>query len=127
MEGDDAIPIIGMHRGVPLEDQQSDARLALVRAEIDHVLSMTDVVALADWAADAWHSPESRQLACAMAESMWTVAAETRNNRPPIDLERLRASTAGLGSRRWRDPWRYARLFDNGGGVLREVPLDDAE
>jgi hypothetical protein len=30
MQGDDAIPVIGLHRGVPLEDQQSDARLAVV-------------------------------------------------------------------------------------------------
>jgi hypothetical protein len=125
MEGDDdAIPVIGMHRGVPLENEQSEARLGLVRSEIDHVLGMTDAVALADWADDSWHSPESRQLAVAMAESIWTVAAETRNNRPPIDLDRLRASTAGLGCRRWRDPRRYASLLDLD-GVLREKALDD--
>jgi hypothetical protein len=123
----DEIPTIGTHRGVPLEDHQSDARLALVRAEIDRVLGMTDPGELADWAADSWHSPESRQLACAMCESMWTVAAETRANRPPIDLERLRASTAGLGSKKWRDPWRYASLLDPDGGVLREQPLTDDE
>ena len=127
MEGDDAIPVIGMHRGVPLEDQQSDARLALVRSEIDHVLGMTDARELADWADDARHSPESRQLAVAMAESMWTVAAETRNNRPPIDMDRLRASTAGLGCRRWRDPRRFCSLLDPDGGVLREQPIDDLE
>jgi hypothetical protein len=126
MEGDDAIPVIGLHRGVPLEDQQSSQRLELVRAEIDHVLNMTDAVALSDYAGDAWHSPESRQLAAAMVESMWAVASETRANRPPIDLERLRASTAGLGSRRWRDPWRHASLLDHG-GVERERPLDDPE
>jgi hypothetical protein len=125
MEGDDAIPAIGLHRGVPLEDHQSDARLALVRAEIDCVLGMTDARELADWAADSWHSPESRQLAVAMAESLWTMASESRNNRPAIDLERLRASTAGLGSKRWRDKWRHASLLDVDGGVLRERPLDE--
>jgi len=122
---DDAIPVIGSHRGVPLEDAQSDARLSLVKAEIDHVLNITEAVALADWADDAWHSPESRQLAVAMAESMWTVASETRANRPPIDLERLRASVAGLGSKTWRDPWRYASLLDAHGGIEREEPLPD--
>jgi len=126
MESDDAIPVVGLHRGVPLEDQQTPARLALVKAEIDHVLGMTDAVALSDYAADPWHSPESRQLAAAMAESMWAVASETRATRPPIDLERLRASTAGLGSRRWRDPWRHASLLDHG-GVEREEPLADEE
>jgi hypothetical protein len=127
MEGDDAIPVIGSHRGVPLEDQQSPERLALVRREIDLVLGMTDAGELASWADDPWHSPESRQLACAMAESMWAVASETRANRPAIDLERLRAATAGLGSRRWRDPWRHASLLDADGGVERERPLDDLE
>src|SRR5262245_17802673 len=106
MEENDAIPVVGLHRGVPLEDQQSPERLAFVRAEIDHVLNMTDAVALSDYAGNAWHSPESRQLAAAMCESLWTVASETRANRPTIDLDRLRASTAGLGSKKWRDPWR---------------------
>jgi hypothetical protein len=123
----DEIPTVGTHRGVPLEDQQSDARLALVRSEIDHVLSMTDAVALADWADDPWHSPESRQLAVAMVESIWTVAAETRNNRPPIDMDRLRASTAGLGCRRWRSPTHFCSLLDLAGGVLRDEPLDALE
>jgi hypothetical protein len=128
MEGDDdSIPVIGMHRGVPLEDQQSPERLALVRSEIDHVLAMADAVALADWADDPVHSPESRQLAVAMAESIWTVAAENRNNRPAIDLDRLRASTAGLGCRRWRHPRRFCSLLDPDGGVLREQPIDDLE
>jgi hypothetical protein len=123
----DEIPTVGTHKGVPLEDQQSDARLAVVRVEIDHVLGMANARELADWADDPWHSPESRQLAVAMVESLWTVAAETRANRPPIDLERLRASTAGLGSKKWRDPWRYASLLDPDGGVLREQPLTDDE
>ena len=96
-----------------------------MRAEIDHVLGMSDAVALADWADDPVHSPESRQLAVAMAESLWTMAAENRNNRPAIDLDRLRASTAGLGCRRWRDPRRYASLLDPDGGVLRDRPLDE--
>jgi hypothetical protein len=127
MEGDDAIPTVGSYRGVPLEDGQSPQRLEVVRREIDLVLGMTDAGALARWAEDAWHSPESRQLACAMAESMWVVAAETRNNRPSIDLEKLRGATAGLGCKRWRDPWRYASLLDAGGAVAREEPLPDRE
>jgi hypothetical protein len=55
------------------------------------------------------------------------VASETRANRPPIDLDRLRASTAGLGSKKWRDPWRHASLLDPDGGVEREEPLPDEE
>jgi hypothetical protein len=123
----DEIPTVGAYRGVPLEDQQSDARLALVRAEIDRVLGMTDARELADWAADSWHSPESRQLAVAMAESLWTMASESRNNRPPIDLDLVRAAAAGLNSKRWRDPDRHCSLLDAADGVLRERPLDDSE
>jgi len=125
---DDAIPTIGSYRGVPLEDEQSEARLGLVRAEIDLVLGMSDPGELADYAGNPWHSPESRMLAAAMAESAWTVAAETRAVRPGgISLEKLHASAAGLGSRRWRDPWRHASLLDVAGGVEREQPLGDSE
>jgi hypothetical protein len=128
MEDDDAIPVIGPYRGVPLENQQSPERLALVRREIDVVLGMADPGELARWADAPSHSPESRQLACAMAESMWTIAAETRANRPPLDLERLRGSTAGLGSRRWRDPWHFCSLLDdNATAVPRPKPLPDPE
>jgi hypothetical protein len=57
---------------------------------------------------------------------MWVVAAETRNNRPPIDLERLRASTAGLGSRRWRSPTHFCSDLDHDeNAVPREQPLDE--
>jgi hypothetical protein len=122
----DEIPTIETYRGIGLEDQQSPERLALVKAEIDLVLGLSDPGEFADYAGDPWHAPEARQLAGAMAETAWTVAAETRALRPPIDLERLRASTAGLGSRRWRDPWRHASLLDHG-GVERERPLDDLE
>ena len=127
MEGDDAIPVVGWHRGVALEDRQSDARLSLVRSEIDHVLAMTDAVALADWADDPDHSPE-----LGSSRSPWSKACgrwplRQRNNRPPIDMDRLRASTAGLGCRRWRDPRRFCSLLDPDGGVLREQPIDDLE
>ena len=123
----DEIPTIGTYRGIPLEDQQSDVRLELVRREIDLVLGMTDACELADWAGNPWHSPESRQLACAMAETAWTIAAETRALRPAgISLDLLYASTAGLGSKTWRDPDRHCSLLDHG-GVLRERPLDDLE
>ena len=128
MDGDDQIPTIGCYKGVPLENEQSEARLGLVRGEIDRVLDMTDAGELADWAADSWHSPESRQLACAMAESLWTMASENRNNRPSIDLDLLRASTAGLGSRRWRSPTHFCSDLDHDeNAVQREERLPDLE
>jgi hypothetical protein len=123
----DKIPTIGTYKGISLEDQQSDVRLELVRREIDLVLGMTDACELADWAGNPRHSPESRQLAAAIAETAWTIAAETRALRPAgISLDLLYASTAGLGSKTWRDPDRHCSLLDHG-GVLREQPLDDSE
>ena len=121
----DAIPTIGNHRGISLEDRQSGARLGLVRAEIDRVLGMSDPGELADYAGSPWHAPEARQLAAAMAETAWTVAAETRALRPSgISLEQLRACVAGFGSRTWRDPTRYCSLLDHD-GIERDKPLID--
>jgi hypothetical protein len=55
-------------------------------------------------------------------EVEYELAAEERRNRPIIDLDRVRATIAGLDSLVWRDPDRYASLFDHG-GVEREEPL----
>ena len=62
-------------------------------------------------------------LAGARAEALWELAGEERRQRPSLEL--LRAATAGLGCRRWRDPDRYASLLDGPGGAEREAPLDD--
>jgi hypothetical protein len=64
-----------------------------------------------------------------MAESLWTMASENRNNRPLIDLDLLRASTAGLGSRRWRSPTHFCSLLDahDENAAPRERPLSDTE
>jgi len=109
---DGPVPTVGTHKGVSLHDQQSPERLALVRAEIDLVLAMSDPNPLFDWAGDPRHSPESRLLAAAMVESMWQTAAETRALRPGIDLEKLRAATACLNSQKWRDPEKFCSLLD---------------
>ena len=121
---DDAIPAVEVYRGVPIEDQQPAARIeGIVKPQIDFVLGMTNPAALVDYAADKSRPPECRMLAAAMAETMWTMAAEARANRPAIDLEFLHAVTAFLGSKKWRSPWRYGSLADRG-AVLREQPLD---
>jgi hypothetical protein len=44
---DDRIPIVGIYRGIGLFDNQSHARIALVKAAIDRVPLMVDVVDLA--------------------------------------------------------------------------------
>ena len=126
MDGDQ-IPVVEVYRGVGIEDQQPPERVELVKCAIDHVHRMSGADELVDYADDARHPPEARMLAGARAEALWELAAEERRLRPGISLEKLRASTAGLGSRRWRDPWRYCSLLDADGGVERERPLDDLE
>src|SRR6516225_8490474 len=108
MDEDDQIPVVEIYRGVGIEDQQPPERVELVKCAIDHVHRMSGADELVDYADDARHPPEARLLA-------------------GISLEKLRASTAGRGSRRWRDPWRYCALLDADGGVERERPLDDLE
>ena len=125
MDEDDAIPILEVYRGVGIEDQQPPKRIGLVKREIDRVHRMSANDELANYAGDARHPPEARMLAGARAEALCEIAGEERRLRP-ISLEKLRASTAGLGSRCWRDPARYASLLDHG-GVEREKPLDDSE
>jgi hypothetical protein len=126
MDEDDAIPIVEVYRGVGIEDQQPPERIKLVKREIDRVHRLSDADELADYADDARNPPEARMVAGARAEVSWEIAGEERRLRP-VNLERLRASTAGLGCRRWRDPERYASLLDGPGGIEREVPLDDSE
>jgi hypothetical protein len=121
---DDRIPTVGAHRGIGLHDCQSPARIKLVKAAIDRVARMSDVMELVDFAADAVQPPEARLFAANKAEIHYQLAAEERRNRPAIDLDRLRATVSGLDSIVWRDPERYGSLLDHG-GIEREVPLLD--
>ena len=126
------IPIVEIYRGVGLHDQQSAARLKVVRAEIDAVYLIDDIGDLFEWVARIDRSPESRLFASAKVESLWDVVVETRARRPDISLSQLHAHTAGLDSQKWRDARYYGSLLDPcpplGGGVQpvrREHPLTD--
>lgn len=127
-DDDDTIPTIGTYRGVDLHDQQSPARLDVVRRAIDHTFSVVDIGELSRLAGDARWSPEARLLAAAKLEAMLAIAADERKVRPIIDLEKVRASVAGLNSVKWRDPRHFASLLDvtapgEEGPVKREEPL----
>jgi len=121
------IPTIATHRGIGIHDHQSPARIEIVKRAIDRVALMSDILELADFAADRRQPPEARLFAASKIEVAYEVATEERRNRPIIDLDRVRATVAGLDSLEWRDPDRYASLLDGPGGVPREVPLDDPE
>jgi hypothetical protein len=117
------IPTIASHRGIGIHDHQPPARIRVVKAAIDRVARMKNVLELADFAADPQQPPEARLFAANKVEVEYELAAEERRNRPIVDLEKVRATVAGLDSLVWRDPDRYASLLDHG-GVEREVPLE---
>jgi hypothetical protein len=54
------------------------------------------------------------------------IAMAERRLRPVTSWEQIRASVAGLNSRRWRSPVVYGTDLKDG-GVEREQPLGDAE
>ena len=121
---------IGEHRGVPLHDHQDEARLTVVRAEIDHVIDVisANIPALVEYAKDRSRPPEARILAFHLVEAHRSVAAESRQERPAgVDLEDLCAHVSGLGSRRWRSRRTYGTVLDEDGQVPREVPLPRGE
>jgi hypothetical protein len=120
------IPTIATHRGVGIHDHQTPARIRIVKAAIDCVARMSDIVELADFAADPQQPPEARLFAANKVEVEYQLSAEERRNRPVIDLDRVRASVAGLDSVEWRSPVVYSTDLEHG-GIECERPLDDAE
>jgi hypothetical protein len=120
------IRTIAVHRGIGIHDCQSPARIKVVKAAIDRASRMTDVLELANFAADSRQPPEARMFAASKIEVEYEVAAEERRNRPIIDLEKVRATVAGLHSLEWRSPEVYGTDLEHG-GVPREERLAGEE
>jgi hypothetical protein len=122
-ENDDAIPIVETYRGIGIHEEQPPERIAsVVKPEIDTVHAMSDLSALAKYAADITRSPEARLIAAAKVAAAWQMAAEERRNRPDVDLERVRASVAGLRSRRARSATQYCSIYCTPVGPGRPGP-----
>jgi hypothetical protein len=120
------IPTIAIHRGIGIHDHQSPARIKVVKAAIDRVARISDILELADFAADPQQPPEARMFAANKVEVEYEVAAEERRNRPIVDLDLVRATVAGLDSLEWRSPVVYGTDLEDG-GVPREEPLAGEE
>jgi hypothetical protein len=120
------IPIVAVHRGIGVHADQPPARIRIVKHAIDRVARMSDIMELVAFCADPQQPPEARLFAASKVEVEYELAAEERRNRPTIDLDRVRATVAGLDSVVWRDPDRYGSLLEHG-GVEREEPLSDLE
>jgi hypothetical protein len=120
------IPSVGKHHGIALHDHQTPARIRVVKAAIDRVARMSDILELVAFAADVMQPPEARMFAANKVEVEYELAAEERRNRPVVDLDKVRASVAGLDSVEWRSPVVYGTDLEHG-GVEREEPLADSE
>jgi hypothetical protein len=126
MDDDDAIPVVEIYRGIGIENCQPRERMELVvKPAIDLVHAMGDPDLLAAYAADADNPPEARLFAAAKIEVELEIAMAERRLRPVTSLAQIRASVAGLGSRRWRSPVAYGTDLEDG-GVEREEPLPDS-
>jgi hypothetical protein len=122
----DAIPIVEEYRGVGIHDQQSPARIEMVRKAIDAVYQITDTGRLFEYAVSLSNPPEARLLAEARCKAIFQLAVEERRERPDVDLELLSAHTAGLEAESWRSPTHYCTLGDPPEqAVERETPLDE--
>ena len=130
MKNFDTIPTIGVYRGVSLHDQQSPARLDVVRRAIDDVYAQHKHSRLLEIAGDTGWPPEARLFAAAKLKAVHELAAHDREKRPAIDVTFVNAITAGLNSQQWRHPRYFASLLDPGPAqgmswVEREQPLTD--
>ena len=112
-----------------MHDCQSPARLRVVRAAIDHVYTLAQVLDLVEYARDVGNPPESRLLAVARCRALWELAQEAREPRPIINMAHVEALAAGCGSRGWRHPTHFCSLLDahNERAVPREELLPDEE
>ena len=122
----DAIPTVGAYRGIGIHSQQPVERIDyVVKPALDQVLVLADEHDLFAVARDPAQPPEARLLAAAKITAMHEMAAEARQNRPGVDLAKVRAAVAGLNSQRWRDRRRYCSLldFDQRRAMKREEPL----
>jgi hypothetical protein len=125
---DDQIPIIETYRGVGIHCDQPPARVAVVKSAIDFVHTVKDPQKLEQIARDPGFPPEVRLHTAAKIEALFEMATENREQRPRINLDRVRASVAALDSLWWRSPDFYASDLDpTTHAVRREVRLPDPD
>jgi hypothetical protein len=70
------IPTIATHRGIGIHDHQTPARVKVVKAAIDRVARMSDILELADFAGDPRQPPEARMFAASKIAVEYELAAE---------------------------------------------------
>jgi hypothetical protein len=125
----DYIPVVERYRGCGLHDAQSPERLRVVRAAIDHVYRLDQVLDLVEHAGNVRNPPEGRLLAVIRCRALWELSQEAREPRPTISMAHVEALAAGCGSRAWRSPTHFCSLLDahHENAIPREQPLDDSQ
>lgn len=108
----DDLPIATTYRGIGIYAAQPAKRVALVRAELDEITLISDLIELARIAGDASWAPETRRLAAAKAIAGLERATTRREAKPDLSIERIEASIAGLASQKWAHSSRYCSLLD---------------
>jgi|SRR6185312_3553707 len=109
----DKITPVEHYREIAIDDCQSRDRVdTVVKPAIDEVFAMTSTERLMLYCADVTRPPEARQFAAAKLDAEYQMAAAGRVSRPNVDVGRVHAMVAGLGSRGWRDPRAFGSLLD---------------
>lgn len=112
---DDRVSVSGVYRGVDLHAGQPATRLGVVKHDIDRAHDLSSLGELVAFADSPVNAPEARLLAQAKALATLDHLTETRApraRRPQLSRQRIRASCAGLASRRWQSPTHYCSLLD---------------
>jgi hypothetical protein len=129
---DDEIASCGAYRSVPLFAGQSEARLEVVRRDIDDAHLLSDPRAFLAFLDDVSRAPEARLYCQARLLAEHELAVEDRRQRPTIDIDLVKAY-GYLASRRWQNRQHHCSLLDGSpppGGpypVPRETPLPDED
>jgi len=128
MTDSDSIPFQQVYKNIGIHCDQPPARVKVVKRDIDRVLKLADPEQLARIAADVSVAPEARLLAAARVEAAFDQATEDREARPNVNLDKVRASVAGLDSLWWRCPTHYGTDAENlDRAVRRERRLPDPD
>jgi hypothetical protein len=107
---------------------QSEARLTVVRRDIDSAHALRDIEDIVAFARDVGNAPEARLYARAKALACLDDAVERRAPRSRtavVDRQYVKAVAAGCDSITWRSRTHYASNLDvRKAGQDRRVPRD---
>ena len=95
--GNDDIAVVERYRGCGLHDCQSTERLRVVRAAIDHVYTLDQMLDLVEHAGDVRNPPESRVLAVVCYRALWELSQEARLPQPIISVAHVEALPLAVG------------------------------